>query len=226
MRRTNRLPLEQLSPYLLEVPEEARALTWRDVFGNDHPIEIEVGFGKGLFLVTSALAQPDVNFVGIEIMRKYQLFTATRMAKRGLKNVRLAKADARLLLRDRVAAGSVQAMHVYFPDPWWKKRHHKRRVFTAQFARECERVLHGRPMHIATDVEVLRRHVGVDPAGDAWPRQRLGVPERARPADDDQLRTQGARGGNPRAPGGVGEGRDNRRRAGDVMSMQPGEPGA
>jgi tRNA (guanine-N7-)-methyltransferase len=154
MRRTNRLPLEQLSPYLLEVPEEARPLVWRDVFGNDHPIEIEVGFGKGLFLLTSALAKPDVNFVGIEIMRKYQLFTATRMAKRGLTNVRLAKADARLLLRDRVPAGSVQAMHVYFPDPWWKTRHHKRRVFTAEFARECERVLQpGGRLHIATDVE-------------------------------------------------------------------------
>jgi tRNA (guanine-N7-)-methyltransferase len=105
-------------------------------------------------LLTSALASPDVNFVGIEIMRKYQLFTATRMAKRSLTNVRLAKADARLMLRDYVAAGSVQAMHVYFPDPWWKTRHHKRRVFTAEFARECERVLQpGGRLHIATDVE-------------------------------------------------------------------------
>jgi tRNA (guanine-N7-)-methyltransferase len=154
MRRTNRLPLEQLAPYLLEVPTEARPLAWRDIFGNEHPVEIEVGFGKGLFLLTSALSHPDVNYLGIEVMRKYQLFTATRMAKRSLHNVRLAKHDARLFLRDRVATGSLQAVHVYFPDPWWKKRHQKRRVFTAEFARECERVLQsGGRLHIATDVE-------------------------------------------------------------------------
>lgn len=154
MRRTNRLPLEQLAPYLLEVPAEPRVLDWRSIFGNDHPLEIEVGFGKGLFLLTSALAHPETNYLGIEIMRKYQLFTATRMAKRGLKNVRLVKGDARLFLRDCVAPNSIQAAHVYFPDPWWKKRHQKRRVFTAEFARECERILQpGGHLHIATDVE-------------------------------------------------------------------------
>jgi tRNA (guanine-N7-)-methyltransferase len=154
MRRANRLPLEELAPYLLEVPPLPQALIWREVFGNGNVVEIEVGFGKGLFLLTSAQANPDVNYLGIEIVRKYQLFTATRMAKRGLKNVRLARADARLFLRDYVPAASVRAVHVYFPDPWWKKRHKKRRVFTAEFARECERVLRaGGRLHVATDVE-------------------------------------------------------------------------
>jgi tRNA (guanine-N7-)-methyltransferase len=154
MRRTTRLPLEQLAPYLLEVPEAPRAVVWNDVFGNSNPVEIEVGFGKGLFLLTSALGRPEVNFLGIEVMRKYQLFTATRMAKRALHNVRLAKADARLFLRDFVAAGSVEGVHVYFPDPWWKKRHQKRRVFTPEFARECDRILQpGGRLLIATDVE-------------------------------------------------------------------------
>ena len=54
MRRSGRLPLEQLAPYLLEPPQEPAPLDWRQVFGNDHPVEIEVGFGKGLFLVTAA----------------------------------------------------------------------------------------------------------------------------------------------------------------------------
>jgi tRNA (guanine-N7-)-methyltransferase len=117
-------------------------------------VELEVGFGKGLFLLTSALALPEVNFAGVEIERKYQLFTATRMAKRGLRNVRLACADARLFLRDCVAAGSLRAVHVYFPDPWWKKRHHKRRVFTPEFAAHCERALRpGGRLYVATDVE-------------------------------------------------------------------------
>ena len=60
-------------------------LDWRKVFGNDRPVELEIGFGKGLFLVTAAAACADVNFAGIEIVRKYQLFAATRVAKRGLK---------------------------------------------------------------------------------------------------------------------------------------------
>jgi tRNA (guanine-N7-)-methyltransferase len=169
LRREKRLPLEELEPYLLAVPPltlpsppggEGKGegappapLGWQAVFGNAHPVEIEVGFGKGLFLVNAATACPAVNFVGVEIERKYQLFAATRLAKRGLRNVRLVKADARTFLRDCVAPASVQAVHVYFPDPWWKKRHQKRRVFTAEFAAPCERVLRpGGLLHVVTDV--------------------------------------------------------------------------
>jgi len=148
------MPLEALAPNLLAVPDPPAPLEWRVVFGNDRPVEIEVGFGKGLFLLTASQSSPDINFLGIEIVRKYQLFTATRLAKRELKNVRVACADARLFLRDCVATGSMQAVHVYFPDPWWKKRHHKRRVFTPEFAALCERVLRpGGHLHFASDVE-------------------------------------------------------------------------
>jgi tRNA (guanine-N7-)-methyltransferase len=154
VRRSPRLSLEALAPYLLAAPDPPAPLDWPTVFGNDHPVEIEVGFGKGLFLLTASQESPDTNFLGIEIVRKYQLFTATRLAKRGVPNVRLACADARLFLRDGVATGSVRAVHVYFPDPWWKKRHHKRRVFTPEFAAQCERVLRpGARLHVATDVE-------------------------------------------------------------------------
>jgi tRNA (guanine-N7-)-methyltransferase len=153
VRRTRRLPPEELAPYLLEVATPPAPLDWPRVFGNDHPVEAEVGFGKGLFLLTAAQACPQVNFVGIEIARKYQLYAATRLAKRGLRNVRLAYADARVFLRDAVPAGSLQALHAYFPDPWWKKRHHKRRLFTAEFAAQCERVLRpGGRLHLVTDV--------------------------------------------------------------------------
>ena len=87
MRRARRLPLQELAPYLLTAPDPPRPVSWPEVFGNDHPVEIEVGCGKGLFLLTAARACPQTNFLGIEIVRKYQLYTATRMAKRGLKNV-------------------------------------------------------------------------------------------------------------------------------------------
>jgi len=157
LRSRRRLPLEQLSPYLFPDAERGSlppAVAWPLVFGNDNPVEIEVGFGKGLFLLTSACAQPGINFFGIEILRKYQLHTATRLAIRQAPNVRLACADARVFLRDRVPPGSIQAVHVYFPDPWWKTRHHKRRLFTAEFAGLVGRALRpGGRFLIATDVE-------------------------------------------------------------------------
>lgn len=154
LRRTHRLPLEELAPFLFKPPEALGPCDWSAVFGADHPLEVEIGFGKGLFLVNAAKSRPDVNFLGIEIARKYQLFAATRLAKRQLHNVRLVKADARVFLRDFVAPATFQAVHVYFPDPWWKRRHLKRRVFASDFAAQCERILRpGGHLHITTDVQ-------------------------------------------------------------------------
>jgi tRNA (guanine-N7-)-methyltransferase len=153
--------MEALRPFLVETPipgtgnvSAPNPLSWPTLFGNDRPVEIEIGFGKGLFLIHEAARRPQVNFLGIEIVRKYQLFTATRLAKRGLTNVRVACADARIFLTDRVVPSSVQTIHVYFPDPWWKTRHHKRRVFTGAFAARCAEVLQpGGQLLLATDVE-------------------------------------------------------------------------
>jgi tRNA (guanine-N7-)-methyltransferase len=129
-------------------------IDWPALFGNPHSVEVEVGMGKGLFLLTEAMARPEANFFGIEIVRKYQLYAATRYAIRKLPNIKTACADAKALLRDHVPAGSVSAVHVYFPDPWWKKRHKKRRVFTPEFAADAARVLKpGGRLHVATDVE-------------------------------------------------------------------------
>jgi len=178
--RRRRLPLEQLAPYLLELPDPQAPLDWGGVFGNDQPVEVEVGFGKGLFLVTAAQACPHVNFLGIEIVRKYQLFAATRLAKRGLANVRLVKGDARLFLRVCVPAGSLRAVHVYFPDPWWKKRHLKRRLFTPDFTVACERALRlGGRLHVVTDVGeyfgviggLIGQHTGLRPVPPSDPKQ-------------------------------------------------------
>ncbi len=154
MRGVERPSPEALAPYLFALADPPVPVDWHALFGNDHPVELEIGFGKGLFLVTAASTNPEINFAGVEIERKFVLFTAGRMAKRSLRNVRVACADARLFLRDHVASASVQVVHVYFPDPWWKKRHQKRRVFTAEFAGQCERVLSvGGKLSIATDVE-------------------------------------------------------------------------
>jgi tRNA (guanine-N7-)-methyltransferase len=138
-------------PYLLD---PAGPLDWPALFGNSNGVEIEVGSGKGLFLITAAAERPKTNFLGIEIARKYAAFIADRALRRGLTNVRVACADARRVLSEGVAASSVQAVHVYFPDPWWKRRHKKRRVFTDAFVRDAARVLvPGGELRLASDVE-------------------------------------------------------------------------
>ncbi|HLW67325.1 MAG TPA: tRNA (guanosine(46)-N7)-methyltransferase TrmB [Gemmataceae bacterium] len=161
MRKTKRLPLEELAPYIFEVPlpkpgvdvPATKPIDWRAIFANDHPVEVEVGCGKGLFLITAASACPSVNFFGIEIVRKYQLYTATRLAIRNQHNARIACANAKTFFRDRIREDSLQAVHVYFPDPWWKKRHHKRRLFSAEFAALCaSRLWRGGKLHFASDV--------------------------------------------------------------------------
>ena len=164
MVRPRRVAPQALEPYLIDLPhprsptwrEQSRSpsvLDWTRLFGNDRPVEIEVGFGKGMFLRNAGACRPGVNFLGIEIERKYVMLTAARLARQGITNVRLACTDARWLLKECVAASSVQALHVYFPDPWWKTRHQKRKLFTAEFAEQCARVLvPGGAVHFVTDV--------------------------------------------------------------------------
>lgn len=127
-------------PLFIEYDEIPDHVDFQAFFGNDHPVELEVGCGKGLFLRTTASANPGNNFLGIEIVRKYAFYGAERILKLGLKNVRIIPGDALAFLK-RVPEKSVTRMHLYFPDPWWKKRHHKRRVFTNDFVRDVARVL-------------------------------------------------------------------------------------
>ena len=198
MRKPRRLTPEELAPYQWQMPRTRRqetgdrrqetprlvrsvaesavpcplspvSLDWAALFGNPHPVEIEVGMGKGLFLLTEATARPEVNFFGIEIARKYQLYATSRFAVRGLANVKTVCADARWVLQQFVLAGSVATVHVLFPDPWWKARHKKRRVFTPGFAADAARVLPpGGRFHIASDVAeyfgVMTGIVGAMPA--------------------------------------------------------------
>jgi tRNA (guanine-N7-)-methyltransferase len=160
VRRPKRWPLDQLAPYILDLasrererPETSAPLEFASIFGNSHPVELEVGCGKGGYLVAAAADRPQNNFLGLEIDRALYFYVASRLAKRGLTNARVACADAKSVVRDRIADRSFAAVHVYFPDPWWKKRHHKRRLWTSEFAAQCGRILApGGRLHIATDV--------------------------------------------------------------------------
>jgi tRNA (guanine-N7-)-methyltransferase len=127
-------------------------IEWPSVFGDANPVELEIGAGKGLFLCNAAKAQPGVNFLGIELSRKYALVAAERLARQDLMNAKVWCGDGRLVLA-RAPAGSLRAVHVYFPDPWWKTRHKKRRVFTGVLVREIERTLSaGGELKLASDV--------------------------------------------------------------------------
>jgi tRNA (guanine-N7-)-methyltransferase len=159
VRRPKRWPLELLAPYILDLQspqreqEIANFIDFAALFGNAFPVELEIGCGKGGFLVAAAAERPEHNFLGLEIDRALYFYVASRLAKRNLHNARIACTDAKLLVRNRIADEALAAVHVYFPDPWWKKRHHKRRLWTPDFAGQCVRILRlGGRLHVATDV--------------------------------------------------------------------------
>ncbi len=122
------------------------------VFGRACPVHIEVGAGKGTFLLNQARAHPDNNFLGIEWARKYYRFAVDRIGRWGLTNVRIIRTDAAAFLADFIPDNSVDCFHIYFPDPWPKKRHHKRRFICPANLEHLVRCLKtGGQLKIATD---------------------------------------------------------------------------
>jgi len=116
-------------------------LDLRQLFGNDHPVVLEIGSGKGRFLITSATERPDVNFIGIEKSLHYHRLIRDRVAKRGLRNIRLINYDAFVVLQKMLADASLAEIHIYFPDPWPRKREQKRRIIRPEVLTEIRRVL-------------------------------------------------------------------------------------
>ena len=98
-----------------------------ELFGRVARVHVEVGSGKGTFLVHEAQANPEIDFLGVEWARKYYRHAVDRIGRWGLTNVRIIRADAATLLSEWVPDASVDCFHIYFPDPWPKKRHHRRR---------------------------------------------------------------------------------------------------
>ena len=147
-------PSLDLSRHIVTLEELAQPFDAAAVFGRLAPLEIEVGSGKGLFLAAAAAGDTEANFLGIEILAKYARCVAARLATRDLFNAKIIHGDAEHLFRTWLEDRSVRAVHVYFPDPWWKARHKKRRVANEQFLADVERVLvPGGVLHFWTDVE-------------------------------------------------------------------------
>ena len=122
------------------------------IFGRAGPVHIEIGTGKGTFLLNQAGAQPGDNFLGIEWARKYYRYAVDRIGRWGLTNVRIIRTDAATFLADFIPDNSVECFHIYFPDPWPKKRHHKRRFICPANLELLVRCLRtGGQLKIATD---------------------------------------------------------------------------
>ncbi len=147
-RRRERVPGE----YGLTPETIPRPITGMALFGNDRPLELEIGSGKGTFLLGESEARPEVNFIGIEYARRYWIFAADRLRRAGRENARVVRAEASSFVRDFLESESLSAIHVYFPDPWPKTRHHRRRLIQAAFVEViASKLKPGARLSIATD---------------------------------------------------------------------------
>ena len=123
-----------------------------DIFPQPNPVHIEIGSGKGTFLVNQAVQQPEINFLGIEWAGKYYRYAVDRIGRRSLSNVRLIRTDAAQFIAEHTPDDSISCFHIYFPDPWPKKRHHKRRFVCEKNITELLRCLAPNGIiNIATD---------------------------------------------------------------------------
>jgi tRNA (guanine-N7-)-methyltransferase len=133
---------------------------WESVFGNDRPVEVDVGAGKGSFLLWAAATQLQHNFLGIERLLLRLRKVNKKACRQGLTNVRLIRLEASYLIGKLIPPSSVAAYHIYFPDPWPKRRHQHHRLFNAVFAGDVLRTLRpGGFLNVATDHEEYFRQI-------------------------------------------------------------------
>ena len=118
--------------------EMVNPMSWFDAPG---PFELEIGCGKGGFLLARSRLRPDVRLLGVEWANKFFKHAADRMARRGVDNVRVMRTDARWLVQNHLPSHCLSVLHLYHPDPWPKKRHHKRRLVQTEFVNALCRVL-------------------------------------------------------------------------------------
>ena len=130
------------------------------LFGNEHPVILEIGFGNGESLADQAAAEPQHNFLGIEVHRPGVGHLLRLIEERGLANLRLVNHDAVEVLEHMIPERSLSGVQIYFPDPWPKKKHHKRRIVQPPFLRLlASRMRPGAFLHLATDWQDYAEHM-------------------------------------------------------------------
>jgi len=131
-----------------------------ELFGREAPVVLEIGFGNGLSLAEMAETHEELNFFGIEVHKPGVGSCLVQAKKRGLNNIRVSGDDAVLVLNQQIPDGSLERVQIFFPDPWHKKRHHKRRLIQPAFVDVLVRKLKpGGVIHVATDWENYAEHI-------------------------------------------------------------------
>ena len=132
--------------------DEAGALDPVELFGNENPLIIEIGFGMGSATACLAEQNPQINYLGIEVHRPGIGRLFWEIEKRGIKNIRVMEGDAAEVLRQKIKDNTISGFHIFFPDPWPKKRHHKRRLLTRPFTDLLSsKLLPGAYIYMASD---------------------------------------------------------------------------
>ena len=158
---------------------------WPAFFGHEdgsRPVELDVGCGRGLFLFNASTSRPETDWLGLEIDYTEGRRTARRLVKREQPNARVVGGDARSFLDKCVRPASVDRVHVYYPDPWWKRRHLRRRLFNDAFLDQVAECLKGGGELLSrTDVgdywEVISALVDHDRRFERLPTPELREPE-------------------------------------------------
>ena len=145
--------LEELGPRFV-LPYADGPLDWRAAFGREAPRILEIGFGMGGATAEIARDQPEQDFLGVEVHTPGVGALLKLIGERNLSNLRIVQHDAVEVLRHMIAKGSLDGIHIFFPDPWHKKRHHKRRLIQPAFVELLANCLKpGGYLHLATDWE-------------------------------------------------------------------------
>ncbi|GHC28719.1 tRNA (guanosine(46)-N7)-methyltransferase TrmB [Streptomyces vinaceusdrappus] len=159
-----------------------RVIDLGELFGNGRPVVLEIGFGMGEATAQMAAADPETNILAVDVHTPGQGNLLGLAERNGLSNIRVGNGDAIILLREMLAPDSLAGLRVYFPDPWPKKRHHKRRLIQPEFLTlAATRLAPGAVLHCATDwepyaeqmLEVLTAHPDFEntvPGGGFAPR--------------------------------------------------------
>jgi tRNA (guanine-N7-)-methyltransferase len=168
--------LDELGPRFV-LPFQEAPLDFEQVFGRHAPVTMEIGFGMGDATARIASERPGSDFIGVEVHEAGVGALLRRIGELGLTNVRIVRHDAVEVLRHMVAPGALAGVHLFFPDPWPKKRHHKRRLVQPAFVRTvAERLAPGGHLHFATDwqpyaeqmLQVLAAEPALANAGDGY----------------------------------------------------------
>jgi len=165
--------------------EPGRILDADSLFGSNRPFVVEIGFGMGLATASIAETLPESGFLGLEVHAPGVGKLLSEMEARGIENVRICRHDAVEVVDSMLAPGSIDGFHVFFPDPWPKKRHHKRRIMNRDFVRlMADRLRTGGYIYYVTDweeyaestLEVLTAEPGLVNAYETWAERETWRP--------------------------------------------------